>query len=44
MMVLLGVIYRDIEYNVPVYIVNNLNKNAIAGIDMIENLGVCYNT
>jgi len=39
---LFTVVYRDIEYNVPVYIVNNLNENAIAGIDMIKNLGICY--
>jgi len=39
---LFTVVYGDVEYNVPVYIVNNLNENAIAGIDMIKNLGICY--
>ncbi|MFM8998473.1 MAG: reverse transcriptase domain-containing protein, partial [Actinomycetota bacterium] len=39
---LLTVSYRGKEYNVPVYVVANLNERAIAGIDMINTLGVCY--
>ena len=31
------------EATIPVYVVKNLNEKAIAGMDLINALGICYN-
>ena len=39
---LLPVTYKDRTAEVPVYIVKSLNEKAIAGMDLINDLGICY--
>ena len=39
---ILPITYKGTTHDVPVYIVKTLNEKAIAGIDLIESLGICY--
>ena len=39
---ILPITYKGNTHDVPVYIVKKLNEKAIAGIDLIESLGICY--
>jgi len=39
---ILIVSYNGRQAKVPVYVVHNLNERAIAGMDLINSLGICY--